>query len=341
MPTASLPLLDLHRHLDGSVRLETILDLARIHGLPLPARDAPGLRPHVQVLEPQPGVMEFIERLRWMTGVLADLGAVRRIALESVEDASREGIDHVELRFSPCFMAEPHGLDPEAVVEAVLDGIESAARECGISVGVIGILSRTYGPEAALRELDALLRFKDRIVALDLAGDEARMPCALFTRHFRRARDAGWRVTIHAGEAAGPESVWSAIRDLGAERIGHGVRVAEDPALMDAIAERGIGIEANLTSNVQTGTVSDFASHPLRAFLERGLLATLNTDDPGISGIDLAHEYRVAAPAAGLTPAMIRQAQANALEMAFLGPGAREALVRRAAAHGRSAVPGD
>ena len=321
------PLLDLHRHLDGCVRLETILELGRRHGLPLPAWDVEGLRPHTQVSGRQPGVMEFIEKFRWMTGVMVDLDAVRRIARENVEDAGREGLAYVELRFSPWFMAEPHGLDPAAVVEAVADGVRSGALDFGVRTSLIGILSRTYGPETAWRELDALLAYRDRLVALDLAGDEARWPGELFVGHFRRARDAGLHVTIHAGEADGAHSVRQAIEELGAERIGHAVRAVEDPGLLDLMLERRIGIEANLTSNVQTSTVPDYASHPLRRFLELGLLATVNSDDPGISGITLAHEYEVAAPAAGLSPAQIRQAQKNALEVAFLSPGDRAALL--------------
>jgi adenosine deaminase len=324
----SIPLIDLHRHLDGNVRLETILDLGRRHGLSLPAWDVESLRRHTQITEPQPGVMAFIARFQWMTGVMVDPDACRRIAYENVEDARREEIDYIELRFSPWFMAEPHRLDPADVVEAVLDGVSAGARDFGMRVNIIGILSRTYGPEIAWRELEVLMRHRDRIVALDLAGDEVRRPAPLFAGHFRRARDAGWQVTVHAGEAAGPESVWQSIRELGATRIGHAVRAAEDPALLDYMHEHRIGIEANLTSNVQTSTVPDYASHPLRSFLERGLLATLNTDDPGISGIDLAHEYRVAAPAAGLAPGQIRQAQRNALEIAFLSPRERDALAR-------------
>ncbi len=327
----SLPLIDLHRHLDGCVRLETILDLGRRHGLPLPAWDVEGLRPHTQVDGRQPGVMEFIAKFRWMTGVMVDLDAVRRIAWESVEDARREGLDYVELRFSPWFMAEPHGLDPAGVVEAVADGVAAAARDLGQRVNLIGILSRTYGPVVAARELEALLAHRDRLVALDLAGDEAGFPGELFTEHFRRARDAGWHVTVHAGEADGPHSVRQAVDGLGAERIGHAVRAAEDPALLDRMAERGVAIEANLTSNVQTSTVADYASHPLRRFLERGLLATINSDDPGISGITLAHEVETAAPAAGLTPEQIRQARRNAVAAAFLGPGERAALLNRGA----------
>jgi adenosine deaminase len=324
-----LPLLDLHRHLDGCVRLSTILDLGRRHGLDLPAWDEEGMRPHTQVQGAQPGVMEFIARFRWMTGVLADLDACRRVAYENVEDARAEGLDYVELRFSPWFMAEPHGLDPAGVVEAVADGVEVGARDLGLPVGLIGILSRTYGPETAWRELDALLAHRDRLVGLDLAGDEARWPGTLFVRHFRRARDAGLRITVHAGEAAGAESVRQAVEELGAERVGHAVRAIDDPAVLDLLAGRRIGIEANLTSNVQTSTVSGYPDHPLRRFLERGLLATLNTDDPAISGIDLRHEYDVAAPAAGLSAGQIRQAQANALDIAFLDDETRAALCTR------------
>jgi len=149
--------------------------------------------------------------------------------------------------------------------------------------------------------------------------------------HVRRAKDAGLRITIHAGEAAGPESVWQALREMGTTRIGHGVQAAEDPALLDYMVEHEIGIESNMTSNVQTSTVPDYASHPLRGFLERGLLATINTDGPSVSGIDLRYEYEVAAPAAGLTAAHTRQAQKNALTIAFLSDDERDALATRRA----------
>ncbi len=322
----SLPLLDLHRHLDGCVRLETILDLGRQHRIALPADDIEGLRPHVQVGAGVSDLMAFIAKFEWLTAILADTAACRRVAYENVEDAQREGIAYVELRFSPWFMAETHGLDAAAVVEAVADGAEAGARDTGVGVKLIGILSRHYGPDVAHQELDALLSHRDHLVAVDLAGDEGRFPAGLFVDHFRRVRDAGLGVTVHAGEAAGAESVWSALRDLGATRIGHGVRAMEDPALLDYLGEHRIGIEANLTSNVQTNTIPDLGQHPLRHFLDRGLLATINTDDPTISGIDLRHEFEHAAPAAGITPALARQAQRNALEIAFLTAEEREAL---------------
>lgn len=314
----SLPLADLHHHLDGSIRLETILDLGLSHNLPLPAFTLEGLRPFVQVSTPQPGVMAFIQKFEWMTGVLVDYDACRRVAYENIEDAANEGIDYIELRYSPWFMAEAHGLKAVGVVEAVSDGVQAGQRVFGVRANQIGILSRHYGPEIAWQELAALMSQKEAFAGLDLAGDEANYPGDLFVEHFKKARDIGWHITVHAGEAAGAASIWQALRGLGAERIGHAVRAAEDPALLDYLFEHRIGLECNLTSNVQTTTVPDYVHHPMRAFIEKGLLATLNTDDPGISAINLHYEYEVAAPKAGLTNEMIRQAQQNAMTIAFL-----------------------
>ena len=328
----SLPLIDLHRHLDGNVRLQTILDLGRQHNVDLPAWSLDELRPHVQVVDSPaqgtvvPGVMAFIAKFKWMMAVLADYDACRRVAFENVRDASAEGLHYVELRFSPWFMAETWNLDPAGVVEAVVDGVEAGAREFGARVKLIGIISRTYGPDAGWLELEALLQQKDHLVALDLAGDEANWPGELFVDHFRRARDAGWHSTIHAGESAGSQSIWQAVDGLGATRIGHAVSAIDDPALMEYLAERGTGIETSLTSNVQTATVASYGEHPIKCFIEAGMRVTLNTDDPGISAIDLRHEFEVAAPEAGLTSEDTRQAQRNALALAFLSEIEREEI---------------
>jgi len=327
------PLIDLHHHLDGSIRLETILELGRQHNLPLPAESLEDLRPFVQVSTPQPGVMVFIEKFKWMTGVLADYDACRRVAYENVDDAFREGIDYIELRYSPWFMAEAHHLHPEGVVEAVTDGVRAGERDTGVRANQIAILSRHYGPEVAMKELDSQLRHAAEFCALDLAGDEAHFPGEWFTSHFKKARDAGWHITVHAGEIMGPESVWQAIRGLGAERIGHAVRAIEDPSLIDHLRDHRIGIECNLTSNVQTSTVADYAAHPMRQFMESGLLATINTDDPGISAINLHYEYEVAAPRAGLTVEMINKAQENALAIAFLSEADKQALIEKKLNH--------
>jgi adenosine deaminase len=326
----SLPLIDLHRHLDGSIRLETILDLSKKHKIPLPGDDLEGLRPFVQITDPRPGVMAFLEKFKYMVGVLADYEACSRVAYENVEDACREGIDYIELRFSPLFMAQPHQLDPEGVVEAVVEGVSRAGSEYEIKVNLIGIISRTYGPDLGWKELESLLVFKDNITGLDLAGDEINYPGDLFVDHFNEGREAGWRITVHAGEEGGPDNIWQAVEELGAERIGHGVSAAQDPMLLDYLAEHRIGIESNLTSNLQTRVVERYQDHPLRTFLERDILATINTDDPGISAINLRYEYEVAAPRAGLTTDQIRRAQENALQVAFISEEERLLLKKRA-----------
>jgi adenosine deaminase len=314
-----LPLIDLHRHLDGNVRLATILELAQQHQLPLPADNLDDLRPHIQVSEPEADIMAYFQKFTWMVSVFADYDACRRVAYENVGDAQAEGIDYIELRFSPWFMAEPHHLDPTGVVAAVVDGVQAAVDGLNdIQVNLIGIISRTYGVEVGYQELAALLAYKDHIVGLDLAGDEANFPAEWFMPHFKQARDAGWGITVHAGESAGPESVWQAIRELGAGRIGHAICINEDPVLVDHMLEKRIGIEANLTSNWHTNTVSSYAAHPLKSWLDLGLLATINTDDPGISPVTLRDEFTIAAPAAGLTPADTRKAQVNAVEVAFI-----------------------
>ncbi|RXK53283.1 adenosine deaminase [Oleiharenicola lentus] len=324
-----LPFIDLHRHLDGNVRLQTILDLGRQHNIRLPGDTLETLRPHVQVTEVMPDLVTWLAKLNWMIAVLGDYDACRRIARENVEDAHAEGLDYVELRFSPYFMAGPNKLDPVRVVEAVVAGVEEGRARTGLPVKLIGILSRTFGPEACRIELEALLSQRAHLVALDLAGDEKNWPAELFVEHFKRGRDAGWAITVHAGEAGGAPSVWAALEKLGATRIGHGIRAIDDPRLLDHLRERRIGLEVNLTSNVQTNTVPGFADHPMKRFLGHGLLATINTDDPVISGIDLRHEFTVAAPAAGLTPDEIALAQRHALEIAFLTRHERTQLAAR------------
>lgn len=329
MIDSTLPLTDIHRHLDGNIRAQTILDLGRQFNLSLPANTLDTLRPHVQVTSNEPDLVSFLSKLDWGVKVLASLEACRRVAYENLEDAARNGLHYVELRFSPRYMAMTHQLPVAGVVEAVIAGVKEGSRDFNVEARLIGILSRTFGEAACEEELEALLAHRDGITALDLAGDELGFPGNLFMGHFSRARDAGWRITVHAGEAAGPESIWQAIRELGAERIGHGVKAVQDLALMDYLAAQRIGIESCLTSNIQTSTVPSLAQHPLKKFLEHGVLACINTDDPAVQGVDIIHEYTVAAPAAGLSREQIRQAQVNGLELAFLSPQEKAALIAR------------
>ncbi len=332
MINKKLPLLDIHRHLDGNVRAQTILELGRQFNLKLPADNVEALIPHVQVIDPEPNLMAFLQKLDWGVAVLGDYDACRRIAIENVEDAVAQGLDYVELRFSPYYMAQSQGLHPEGVVEAVVDGIKSACKDLPLKANLIGIMSRTYGTKICQQELDALLAFKNDLVAVDLAGDEIGFPGELFVEHFKQVRDAYLAATIHAGEALGAQSIWQAINELGASRIGHGVKAIEDAQLMDYLRDKQIGIESCLTSNIQTSTIASLDTHPLKRFLDHGILACINTDDPAVQGIEIAHEYKVAAPAAGLSQTDMEKAQANALEIAYLSDADKQQLKALAAA---------
>ena len=313
----SLPLCELHRHLDGAIRLQTILDLADQHGIELPAYTLEGIAPYVHIDEVEPDLLAFLARFKYMVEVLVDEDACRRVAYENVQDAANEGVDYVELRFSPWFMGERHSIPTQSVMEACIDGVQAGVRDTGIQAKVIGILSRTNGVETCHKELDAILACKNDVIAVDLAGDEAGYPPQLFIEHFKRVRDAGLHVTIHAGEADGPHGVWSAIKDLGAERIGHGFRSIEDPALVEYLVDHGIGLEICPTSNVHTTTVASYAAHPVKRLADEGVKFCLSTDDPGISNITIGHEYELAAPATGLSAAQIARSQTDAINMAF------------------------
>ncbi|MFT6952494.1 MAG: adenosine deaminase [Paraglaciecola sp.] len=321
------PLTDLHRHLDGNIRLSTIWELAEEYSIALPSDNLEALKSSVQIQKKTTDLLAFLEKMELGVSVLASEQACYRVAYENVEDAKRAGLTYVELRFSPVFMAQAHNLPIDQVVDAVVAGCKAGSKKYGVPVNLIGILSRSYGEATCYQELQALLRTKDDIVALDLAGDEKGFPAIRFKQHFKLARDAGWNITVHAGEADGPHSIWQAINELGATRIGHSVAAREDPHLMDFMANNNISIECCLTSNFQTGACTDIAHHPIKTFIERGIVVTLNTDDPGVSGIEIADEYKLAREVVGLTTEQLAQIQLNGVEVAFVADGVKRALL--------------
>ena len=327
MINKNIPLTDVHRHLDGNIRLQTILDLGQQFNVALPADNLAELKPHVQIVEKEPSLVAFLAKLDWMVGVIGDLESVRRIAFENVHDAYTAGIDYAELRFSPGYMAMSHNLPVQGVVEAVIEGVRQGQAQYDVKVNLIGILSRTFGIDACQIELDALLSQRNHLVAIDLAGDELGFPSDLFLNHFNQARDSGLNITVHAGEAAGSEAIWYAIEKLGATRIGHGVKAIEDPKLMDYLAKHQIGIESCPTSNIQTSTVASYQAHPIKNFLDHGLLVSLNTDDPGVSDIEIAHEYTDAARAIGLSAMQLKTLQQNGLKQAYLSAQEKQQLI--------------
>ncbi len=327
MIDSSLPLLDLHRHLDGNIRPATIWQLAEKNNIALPTKSFEDFIPHVQIQHSESDLLAFLKKLDWGVAVLSSLDDVKRVAYENVEDAYNAGLHYAELRFSPYYMAMTHNLPINEVVSAIIDGIKLGINDFNIKINLIGILSRTFGAKQCQQELNALLEHKEHLIAIDLAGDEFNFPGELFIEHFKQVRNASLQVTVHAGEAGGAKSVWQAINELGATRIGHGVATIEDEKLISHMVNHNIAIESCLTSNFQTGTVKDLTQHPLKSFLNNGIKACLNTDDPAVQGIEIKNEYEVAEQILKLKQSDITQLQKNALAVCFLSDSDKKSLL--------------
>ncbi|MFG1990774.1 adenosine deaminase [Actinoplanes sp. NPDC048988] len=313
-----MTLIDLHRHLEGSLRVATVLELAHRDGHPLAvAADPEDL---LVARGPLGGLVPFLDKVDAAPSALPRPQDWERAAAEVVRDAADDGLGYLELRFSPWFIRQETGLAPEAVIDAVSSGVRTASKETGLPVALIGILLRDLGPGRGAAQVDTLLSRRDTFCAADLAGNEAGVPAAEFAPAFAKARDAGLRVTVHAGEAAGPQSVWDAINHLGAERIGHGVRSVEDPALLEHLAARGITLEVALTSNLHTSVAPSYREHPLRRLLAAGVPVALATDDPRASAITLSGEYAVARTEIGLSASEIKTLEGYARTAAFAHP---------------------
>lgn len=315
---------ELHRHLEGSVRPSTILDISRKHDLPLPTQDLEALRKAIYITEPMESIGEVFERFRLAQQCFVTPEAVERVAREVIEDASADNVALLELRFSPAFMTAVHSLPWDEVLEAISCGVADARRDHTIEVGLLVIISRDLGVERCDETVEFCLEHRDQIVGIDLAGDESRWPARRFASAFRRAAQAGLRITAHAGEIASPAEIEDALSLLHAERIGHGVSVIESPSLLRNLVEAGVPFELCPTSNFMTQAVESLASHPLPALLRAGAVTTISSDDPEIFGITLTHEYAVSMREMGLTTEEIKTCNRNALVSTFLGPAARQ-----------------
>jgi adenosine deaminase len=320
MDLRALPKVDLHRHLEGSVRLSTIIDLHREAGLDLPAWTPEELAPHALVSSPVESLEVALQAFGYAQRSFTGLDAVRRIAREAVEDLAADNVRLAELRFSPDFMCSPANLDWNAALEALLGGVEEAAVAGNdVAVGLIVIFSRDLGMESADRTVDFTLAHRDDVAGFDIAGPEVGFPPSMYANQVRRVQDAGVHVTLHYGESGPPPYPREAI-ELGAERLGHGLSVAWDPEVTALARDRGVPLEMCPTSNWLTHGVDRVADHPVRRLLQEGVRVTLNTDDPGLMGIDLTHEYEAARGEIGFTDEDFAAAARNALDATFLSP---------------------
>jgi len=324
-----LPKTDLHVHLDGSLRLETIVDLAREQGVALPASNLEEL---ARRLSPPPGadLEDYLKLFDLTLSVLQTEESLERVAYELAEDAAAENVWYIEVRFSPILHQE-RGLPLEAILEAVLRGLARAGRDLPIRSGVILCGIRHIPPEVSLRLADLALRYKGRgVVAFDLAGAEKDYPAKDHQEAFRRVLKYNINSTVHAGEGFGAPSIHQAIHYCGAHRIGHGTRLREDPDLLEYVNDHRIPLEMCLTSNVQTGAVAGYAEHPFGAYFRRGLRVTLNTDNRLMSGTIMTRELALACETFDFGVEELRKVLINGFKSAFLPHDHKVALLKDA-----------
>ena len=320
---------DLHRHLEGAVRLRTLLDLYREHGRPLPETSEAELAPRAQVLEPMRSLEDVLSRFTVAQGAFFDAAACERIAFEAVEDLAADNVRLAELRFSPEFLCAPHGLDWDESLAAIARGTERAGARLGVAVGLIAIASRNYGLESAERTAEFAWRHRDRLVGFDLAGNEQAYPPSLYVDVVAGLDGSGLHLTTHYGESGGAEFPREAVEALDSERLGHGVSVVEDPSVVALVRERAVTLEMCPTSNRRTGAVSDIAEHPARRLLDQDVSVTINTDNPGLFAIDLTNELEVCVDLLGFSEEDLKRVTSNAIDASFVDDESKADVRRR------------
>ena len=321
------PKAELHVHLDGALRPLTMLELARQQGVRLPA-DTPEALAKAMLVRDAKNLEEYLEKYSITLSVLQSAAALERVAYEFVIDKAAENVRYVEVRYSP--LLHRPALTLAQAIEAPLAGIRRAAAETGTKVGLIVCAMRTRPPSQSLELARVAAEYQSAgVTAFDLAGAERGFPARDHRVAFEYAAAHGMACTCHAGEGDGPHSIQQALHEVGAQRIGHGTRLGEDPALLDEVIARKIPLEMCLTSNVHTHVVPSVAEHPFKRYLQQGVVVTLNTDGPLTDGITLTDEYFQAHALLGLSADDLARVVLNTCESAFLPEFEKVALVSR------------
>ena len=325
-----LPKAELHCHLDGSLRPETMLELAKEYRVAMPRDDVDALREYMRVDDART-LEDYLLRFDTTLSVMQTSEALERIAYELALDVAAEGVRYIEMRYAPP-LNTLQGMSLAAAVEAPLRGIARAQRETDITARVIVCSLRHYDPALSMQLAQLAVAYKDRgVVGFDLAGGEMGNPASRHAAAFEYCRERGLACTCHAGEGDGPESIRQAVHDCHAHRIGHATRLLEDPILADEVHERGIALELCLTSNVQTRATERYETHPLKQFLARGMNVCLNTDNRLMSATTLVDEYHHAATSCDCTFDELAGMALDGFRSSFLPDAEKIPLVARMA----------
>jgi adenosine deaminase len=324
-----LPKAELHCHLDGSVRPQTLIELADEYGASMPRADAGALGEFMTVRDAR-NLEEYLARFTVTLSVMQRADALERIAYELAEDAHRDGVLYIEVRFSPMLNVK-EGLELHDVVESVVRGLGRAEKEHGVIGRVIVTALRNLTPDVSLELARLAVSYRDRgVVGFDLAGAELGHPASRHARAFEYAHSHDMPCTCHAGEGAGAGSIREAVHACCANRVGHGTRLFEDESLLEYVNDRRIPIEICLTSNIQTRAARSYESHPLRQYYDTGLNVVLSTDNRLMSATTLTDEYAHAAQQLNFTLPQLTKIALNGFESAFLPWKDRLTLLARA-----------
>lgn len=323
-----LPKTDLHVHLDGSMRIETVLDLAEKDGIQLPADTPDGLKRALHLGENTGSLVEYLKAFDTTLKVLQTSASLYRAAYELAEDAARENVRYMEVRYAPMLHTR-QGLPLTTVVEAVIEGLRDAQKDYGIRSNIIICGIRNISPASSLEMAQLAVAYKNRgVIAFDLAGAEYDHPAKNHLEAFQLVRDNNISVTIHAGEAYGPESIHQAIHVCGAHRIGHGCRLREDGDLLHYVNDHRIALECCPSSNVQTGAVRDLASHPLRLYHHLGLRVTINTDNRLVTDTTVSRELWLTHTQMKMSVDDLKKMVVNGFKSSFLPFHEKQQLLR-------------
>jgi adenosine deaminase len=324
-----IPKTDLHIHLDGSLRLSTVRELAREQGVKLQLEPEEELRRRLVCGDACESLEEYLEAFDVTLSVMQEPAALTRVAREVVEDAARENVRYIEVRFSPILHVQ-HGHSLQEIMEAVLTGLKQAEQSTGVETGAIVCAMRHLPPEKNMEMARLSVEYKGKgAVAFDLAGAEKDYPAKDHIKAFYMILNNNINCTCHAGEGFGPASISQAIHYLGAHRIGHGTRLHEDPDLMAYVNDHRIPLEICLSSNMQTGAVATLADHPFKKYYDVGLRVTLNTDNTLVSNTDISQEYRLAVETFKLGIADVRRLVLNGFKSTFLPMRKKVSLLTR------------
>jgi len=322
-----LPKTDLHVHLDGCLRVSTLIDLAKKQDVELPAFDKDKLTKLVMSGKTCKNLAEYLRGFDITLSVLQDEEALYRVAYELAEDAAAENVWYMEVRYSPILHTQK-GMKLPLILDSVIDGLKEAEKKFNIKTGVIICGMRNINPETSLRLAELAVAYKNRgVVAFDLAGQEENYPAKDHKESFFLIRNNNINTTAHAGEAFGPESIHQAIHYCGAHRIGHGTRLYEDGDLLNYVNDHRIPVETCLTSNVQTGAANSFEKHPLRFYFEYGLRVTINTDNRLISDTTVSRELYLAAKHLNFTMDDLKLIIVDGFKSAFLPNRAKSIML--------------